>query len=182
MRRLARTIVQIIQETFPEHENLVGAEIGCWEGNSSASMLESLPTLRLYMIDPWLVGDNQVYCDTQDEMETGMLKAIQDTRFAQDRRFVLRYTSVDALAIIPDSYLDFVFVDADHRYEYVKEDMAWWEKIKPCGLFFGHDYNGIIERRTKGRRWGVKKAVDEFALENELEVRTHASLIWSILK
>jgi len=182
MRRLARTIVQIIQETFPERNNLVGAEIGCWEGDSSAGMLKLLPSLRLYMIDPWLVGDNQVYCDTQDEMNTGMLKAIQDTEFAKDRRFVLRYTSVDALMIMPDSYLDFVFVDADHRYEYVKEDMAWWKKIKLGGLFFGHDYNGIKERRSGGKSWGVKKAVDEFATANDLEVQIPGHLTWSIRK
>ena len=182
MRKLARIIVQIIQETFPKHENLVGAEIGCWEGDSSASMLRSIPTLQLYMVDPWLVKDNQVYAKTQTRMNDGMMKAIQDTEFAKDRRFVFRYTSVDALKIIPDSFFDFVFVDADHRYEYVKEDMGWWNKIKPGGLFLGHDYNGVIERQSKGKKWGVKRAVDEFAVANNLDVCTHTGLIWSILK
>lgn len=41
-----------------------------------------------------------------------------------------------------DSSLDFVFIDANHKYESVKKDIAAWRpKVKPGGLICGHDYS-----------------------------------------
>ena len=49
--------------------------------------------------------------------------------------------------------LDFVFLDGDHTYEHVKEDISLWlPKIRQGGLFVFHDYGG--------RYAGVKKAVN----------------------
>lgn len=49
--------------------------------------------------------------------------------------------------------LHFVFIDAAHDYESVKADIAAWKgKVKPGGIFAGHDY---------GSHAGVRQAVDE---------------------
>lgn len=41
-----------------------------------------------------------------------------------------------------DSSLDFVFIDANHKYPSVVQDIAAWRpKIKPGGLICGHDYS-----------------------------------------
>lgn len=40
-----------------------------------------------------------------------------------------------------DGSLDFVFIDADHGYNSVTRDIdAWRSKVKPGGIFAGHDY------------------------------------------
>lgn len=40
-----------------------------------------------------------------------------------------------------DRSLDFVWIDADHEYEKVKEDLLVWQmKVKRGGLLCGHDY------------------------------------------
>jgi len=34
-----------------------------------------------------------------------------------------------------------VFIDANHKYQHVKEDiMAWLPKVKDSGILCGHDY------------------------------------------
>jgi len=55
-------------------------------------------------------------------------------------------------------YFDLIFIDANHRYFYAKQDLMLWEPLlKPDGIFAGHDYYG----GTDARHPGVKKAVDE---------------------
>lgn len=60
--------------------------------------------------------------------------------------------SVEVVNNFGDESLDFVFIDANHDYESVKNDiLAWMPKIKNGGILAGHDYFGS----------GVKQAVDE---------------------
>ena len=64
-------------------------------------------------------------------------------------------TSVKAAeAFSPDS-VDLAFIDGDHRYEPVRDDLvAWWPKLRAGGIFCGDDY-----------LWpGVKKAVDDLGV------------------
>lgn len=50
--------------------------------------------------------------------------------------------SADAARHFADGSVDFVFIDADHVYPRVIEDIrAWLPKIKPGGIMAGHDYN-----------------------------------------
>ena len=56
--------------------------------------------------------------------------------------------------MFPNESLDFVFIDAGHMYEEVKEDISLWlPKVKPGGVISGHDYSN---------KWpGVAAAVNE---------------------
>ena len=59
---------------------------------------------------------------------------------------------------------DLIFIDGDHSYDGVKEDLNnWWAKCNT--LFCGHDY--MLEKTVWGGvECGVKKAVDEFVEQN----------------
>jgi hypothetical protein len=60
----------------------------------------------------------------------------------------------DAAPLVPDGWADFVFIDAAHSYEAVRDDIAdWLPKVAPGGWFGGHDYH---------KSWpGVIRAVDQ---------------------
>jgi hypothetical protein len=43
--------------------------------------------------------------------------------------------------------LDFVYIDANHEYEHVLEDVrAWAPKVRAGGIVSGHDYAGDVEK------------------------------------
>ncbi len=63
---------------------------------------------------------------------------------------VVKGKSVDMSKYYKDNSLDFVFIDADHTYTGVKDDVLnWYPKVKNDGIIAGHDYikdyNGVIE-------------------------------------
>lgn len=66
--------------------------------------------------------------------------------------------SVEIAKEIPISSVDLVFIDANHDYDFVKEDInSWYPKVKPDGIIAGHDFE-----------WpSVKQAIDDtLGLEN----------------
>jgi predicted O-methyltransferase YrrM len=58
----------------------------------------------------------------------------------------------------PDNYFDWIYIDGNHLYEFVKQDLeSYFPKIKSGGIVAGDDYG-------RSNRWdkdGVKRAVDE---------------------
>lgn len=63
-------------------------------------------------------------------------------------------TTREAAPLVPDGWADFVFIDAAHSYEAVRDDIAdWLPKVKPGGWLGGHDYHSHFQ--------GVIRAVDE---------------------
>jgi hypothetical protein len=71
--------------------------------------------------------------------------------------------------------VDFVYIDGNHNYRAVTEDIrAWWPKIRPNGVMGGHDfYNGYARSHD-----GVVKAVTEFAVTNELALQVKLPDWW----
>lgn len=63
-------------------------------------------------------------------------------------------TTNEAAPLVPDGWADFVFIDAAHSYEAVRDDIRLWMlKVKPGGWFGGHDYHPKFQ--------GVIRAVNE---------------------
>ena len=131
-----------------------GAEVGVWRGGNAASMLKFFPTLYLYLIDTY----------NDDGLPTALSSKLTAAQaYLQARKAVAPYAdrcewmirpSVEAAANTVDGLLDFVFIDADHSYESVKQDIeAWLPKVRSGGILAGHDYS--IHHK------GVKRAVQE---------------------
>lgn len=142
---------------------LVGAEIGVWQGNLSRKLLEMIPGLTLYMVDTWTAYtdeqrsrdyESQLTTKPQREFDRARKQAREATKKFHGRTVILEIPSVEAAARFEDGSLDFVYIDADHTYEGVTQDIeAWMSKVKSGGLLCGHDY---------GQRVGVTRAVDEW--------------------
>lgn len=80
--------------------------------------------------------------------------------FSNDKNIINSY---------PDNYFDLIFIDGDHSYEGVKEDLNnWWSKCNT--LFCGHDYM-LSKAVWNGVECGVKRAVDEFVQEHKNQIK-----------
>jgi Methyltransferase domain len=151
-------------------------EVGVKQGRFSEHILEQWEGERLISIDPWKAAPSGEYVDVSNvDQETHDIfyerTLARLSRFG-DRSEVWRLTSQEASARIDRHSLDFVYIDARHDYEWVKEDLGlWFDKVRPGGIVAGHDY--LDDDRPQGR-FRVKSAVDEFFGPRGLQVRVTA--------
>ena len=82
-----------------------------------------------------------------------------------------RTTTTEAAEGIEDGSLDWVFIDADHSFRGVSEDIAnWLPKIRKGGMVIGHDID----------REGVRLAVEQhFGVEWETKDKAWNNCWWA---
>jgi len=124
----------------------VGAEIGVNNGRYSKWMAIKVKNPKLFLIDPY-----KEYAEYVESHINGQEVFDQYYENAKERlrKFnveFIRKTSMEAINDFTDNSLDFVFIDGNHTFEYVVNDIAEWEKkLKPGGILSGHDYWRSIE-------------------------------------
>ena len=120
---------------------LVGVEIGVLGASGTVAMLNRMPKLKLYAIDPWKHFDKAEYEAENPQEYHDENYEIAKHRVAEywNRVTLIKMTSDEAVKLIPE--VDFVWIDGDHRYEQVVRDINNYKvKIKKGGIIGGHDY------------------------------------------
>ena len=134
-------LVPYIQELGP---NLVGCELGVKEGHNLRYLLDQASNIKMtYAVDPWKSYVDEPWGVISQEEVTGWKnRAMEVLGDYMHKVTVLEMPSAEAVAHITDNSLDYVFVDGDHSYEAVLRDVNhYWNKVKPGGIFAGHDWN-----------------------------------------
>ena len=174
-----RDLAVLVNDMFPHGR---GIEIGVLKGEYSKIILERWHGGQLYLVDAWRHLDSYIDMNGQDDKYhyDCLVKTCENIKPWQNRAHIIRMDSAASANIFPDEHFDFVYIDADHSYEGVVRDMkAWWPKVKKGGLFCGDDYipqDGDIWLTAQGKepvyagKFGVRKAVNEFMVKNELKV------------
>ncbi len=164
----------------------VGVEIGVYEGWFSNYLLTYWRGRRLISIDPWrALGDEyQDACNREQPiMDQFYHRAQQLLRNHGERSEIWRMTSREAACRLGDEALDFVYIDAQHHFEAVREDLELWHpKVRSGGLLAGHDY---MDGDFAFGRFGVKSAVDQFAQKHHVRIeltRENNSPSWFFFK
>lgn len=146
---------EFVLRGMPRHG--ICAEIGVNQGKFSSRILEITEPQRLHLIDPW-----QPASDRFSDPDRQALYESVSARFADNVRqgtvAIHRSTSAAASADFRDEYFDWIYIDGNHRYEFVKEDLEnYYPKVKPGGFIVCDDYH-----YTGNWDDGVTRAVDEF--------------------
>ena len=87
------------------------------------------------------------------------------TRFAKEPRVVVhRGMSSDVLRTFANAYFDWVYIDGNHSYDFIINDLRLClEKTKPGGVIAGDDYMW-----ESAGDYPVRRAVQVFVEENGL--------------
>jgi hypothetical protein len=110
-------------------KNLVGAEIGVAEGVNARSILERLDMKHLYLIDPF------------EQHISSYAMMLETLRPFEKTITHIRMTSHEAATHIPNG-LDFVYIDGNHSYEFVRQDIHdYFPKVRDGGIIGGHDFS-----------------------------------------
>ncbi len=135
----------------------VGCEIGVRQGRFSDCLLCKSNIEKWYAIDAWWLSPIE---GSQQSDKADAERLLSKYPHCQ----IVQKTSVEASKDFKDGEVDFVYIDAAHTYDYVKEDISvWYPKISSGGILSGHDYDP--------KEWpGVVDAVEEFVKANNLRL------------
>ena len=167
-----------------------GVEVGVFGAAFSEELLARTKLSTLYCVDPYKSYD--AYLDGMNLIDLDMVYAEAVARLGRfgDRARFVRSFSKDAAGQFPDASLDFLYIDGNHRYKYVSEDLnCWYPKVRIGGLIAGddaidvdeekrnsdgdvetvHKYNEDGSKASWGM-YGVAKAARDFAKKQNLKL------------
>lgn len=168
---------------------LTAVEVGTWRGDFAQAICDSLQPAHFYAVDPFELYDgytdkpdvnefaNQQNLDKLADRVAARVKGMNGGRPSE----LIRKQGKDAATHFADNSVDFIYIDADHKYDAVKADIAtWFPKLKSGGVLCGHDYIA----KSHIEEFGVIPAVHEFVKEYNLKfaITSEAFATWVICK
>lgn len=101
-----------------------------------------------------------------------------NTQIKKNRCSIHHKLSADFLNEIPNNYMDVVYIDANHEYDFVKKDIELsFLKLKSNSFLCGHDYN--LEHPAFP---GSIKAIEEFSNKMGLKITRFVDNSWLMVK
>lgn len=143
----------------------VGVDIGSFASTALKEFRRLGTRIGTYtLVDPW------------EPIEGSQLGQADAFRSAAEAAAVfwpvsklIQATSSKAARLFDDESVDFVFVDAMHSYQAVRDDLdTWWPKVRPGGLLSGHDYSPEKPERFPGPIAAAQELAHRFGLSHEL--------------
>lgn len=133
-------------------------EIGSWLGDSSEAIATGIqdfsPGTQLFCIDPF---EQEFFNrDAKWAKKASSMNAKEFFLKRMSRFGVVFYEkrSSEAARLFEHKSVNLLFIDGNHDYEAVKEDIGMWlPKMKKNAIMCGHDYGK--------EQFGVTRAVDE---------------------
>lgn len=173
---------ELVKNVIEKINNGIFVEIGTHLGDFADFILENSSNSTLYCIDPYISYDeydDAINTFTGDNLYYRAYNKLKDKY--GERVIFIRKFSKDALNDIPNE-IDFLYVDGNHRYKYVLEDLElFYPKVKKNGCIIGDDAvdTDDLKRNENGDvlvtwapgsygHYGVIKAFDEFCKNNKL--------------
>lgn len=142
-------------DTFLTTHHKIGLEVGVDVGAHAESLLIYCPWLtNLMLVDPWDKDWYYGYCN-------GRLCRFRNIEY-------IRMKSLNAASVLMAQKglgcIDFIYLDQEHEYTDVREDLrAWWPLLDEGGIL-GH-------RNYSNANPGLMRAVDEFVRINSIKTK-----------
>jgi len=153
---------------------LLGAEIGVAGAINAESILKTLNVEMLYLIDPY----SPYFQDDRftDVPYDRSLEAAKERLTPLSNWKIVQLSSDEAVSEIPD-YLDFVYIDGNHDYSHVRNDLRnYYPKVKSGGLLGGHDFSTFTPEHYNG----LINAVIEFVVPKKIPLHCANTDFWVV--
>lgn len=151
-------ICNLIEAVLDKKGNGVGYEIGIWRGQTAYVLLNKFSGLKYFGVDPYLTWKEYGVEPINAKIQEGVQHKLwfMDNESAEDiyqdtvdlllpyadRATIIKKKSSEVVSEVADMSLDFVYIDGNHYYHYVLDDIrAWRDKIRPGGFLIGDDFN-----------------------------------------
>jgi len=129
--------------------NSVIVEVGSWLGRSISFLAVEFINLnkfpKIHSVDIWDDSGKHIkpYTDVEDGDYIFYRAYLKNIEPVNNIVNPIRLPSIKASELFEDNSIDFCFIDANHEYEFVLDDIrAWYPKVKQGGIIAGHDYAG----------------------------------------
>lgn len=117
-----------------------GVEIGVRDGTYSEILCKAIPDVKLYGIDPYTRIRGYRDITRQETFDTYEFEAHARLDKYPNYHFV-KELSMNVLHYFDDNSLDFVYIDGNHDFLNVTQDIdCWLKKVRPGGIISGDDY------------------------------------------
>lgn len=162
--------------------NSKGVEVGVAHGRNAEGILKKWKSGKIYLVDPYRRWPSSEYVDPVNRQNPKKLLRRCRARLSRHKG---RYSQIfkdsqSAVKQFSDNSLDFVYIDANHHEPQISADLlAWWPKVKPGGIFGGHDF---YMRDTAAYRCDVEAAVTRFASDIGRKIHVTNCMSWWIQK
>ena len=164
---------QDLYKLFAELGFTNGCEVGVEKGKNAQDMFEYIPNLKLYAVDPYkqhpqYSSKAASIASHWDENYLAGIKKQAQKRMEGKNAIIIEKFSEDAVKDIPDNCLDFVYIDGDHSYDSVMQDIILWgRKVRKGGIISGHDF--YYDNNKEGRKAKVTQAVSDYTNVHHIE-------------
>ena len=167
-------LVWLAITAFHQRGNIV--EVGSFLGRSTAAIADNAPSSDVYAVDNWTgsMQDNSagwwglVMLDRPDDWLYNKFLSTKADNVIPTR--MDSFAAAQYFATMGRKF-SMIFLDDDHEYEWVKQEIAAWAPLlADGGILCGHDY---------ATGWGVIQAVDEVLPKRVIVPKT---TIWYIRK
>ena len=156
------------------NKNSKVVEVGVWKGDFSKQIWNISSPNLLILVDSWTFDEKVRGCAPQVNGEEPLNQnffdqAKNDTfnKFENIQNVhILDLNSLDASNNYEDNFFDYIYIDAEHTYKAVTNDLkVWYPKLKKNGILFGDDYYWREEDDTLS----LHKAYQEFIVKNNIK-------------
>ncbi len=156
------------------NKNSVIAEVGVWKGDFSKKIYDLRSPKKLILVDPWIFNPKIRGCAPQvNGKEPLNQKFFDDAKSSTYAKFhnlenveIIDSSSLDSSNMFKNEYFDYIYIDGEHSYDAVLNDLNhWYPKLKKNGKIFGDDFYW----REEDNSFSVKNAYENFILNNKIK-------------
>lgn len=147
-----------------------GVEVGVHRGEFADQILQRWNGKMLHLVDPWRHLPSYHDVANVDDAAHDVNFHLTCARLVHfgNRVRIHRTLSLDAAKCFKAGSLDFAYLDANHAFEAVCQDLdAWFPKVRRGGILAGHDF---LDGTLPEGEFGVASAVRMFAEKHGVEI------------